>query len=214
MTSVTTRSLIRWTGPLAIFAGVLLLILGILPSLLLPARQPVLEWVLDDAWPALSVLAFVLALLMPLTLTGLYAGEVEETGRLGLLGYLIAFLGLLLFAAFQFDLAFVWPVLAAQAPELIDFSGPMFRDPPFSVVHSVMGPLHAVGIVVFGVATYRGRVFPRSCAVLFTIGIVLSAGILLPPLIIRPIGAVPAAVALAWMGYTLWRTEHQAPAAG
>jgi hypothetical protein len=139
---------------------------------------------------------------------------VDETGRLGLIGYLIAFLGMLLYAALQFDLAFVWPVLAAQAPELIDFSGPMFRNPLFSVVHSVMGPLHTTGIAVFGVATFRGRVFPRSCAVLFTIGMVLSVGTLLPPLIIRAIGAVPAAAALVWMGCTLWRREGQLPAAG
>jgi hypothetical protein len=213
MTFVTTRSLIRWTGPLAMFAAVLLLILGVLPWLLLPAGSPVVEWVLDDAWPILSVPAFVLALLLPLALTGLYASEVEETGVLGFVGYVIAFLGLLLFAAFQFDLAFVWPALAVQAPELIDFSGPMFRDPPFSVVHSVMGPLHNLGFVIFGVATFRGRVFPRSCAVLFTIGMVLSAGTLLPPLIIRAIGAVPAAVALLWIGYTLWRREGRSAAA-
>ncbi len=89
----------------------------------------------------------------------------------------------------------------------------MFRDPRFSVVHSVMGPLHTLGFVLFGVATFRGRVFPRSCAVLFTIGMVLSAGILLPPLIIRAIGAVPAALALVWMGYTLWRRDGQSVAA-
>lgn len=210
---MTTRSLTRWTGPLAMFAALLLLVLGVLPWLLLPAGRPVVEWVLDDAWLILSVPAFVLALLLPLALTGLYAGQVEETGLLGLLGFVVAFLGLLLLAAFQFDLAFVWPTLAAQAPELIDFSGPMFRDPPFSVVHSVMGPLHTLGFVLFGVATFRGRVFPRSCAVLFTIGMVLSAGILLPPLIIRAIGAVPAAVAFVWMGYTLWRRDGQSAAA-
>jgi hypothetical protein len=195
-------------------AGVLTLILGILPSALLPTGQPVLEWVRDDQWAVLSVLAFVLALLMPLALTGLYASEVEEAGRLGFVGFVLSVIGLLLFVAFQFDLAFVWPVLAAQAPNLIDYSGPMFSDRMFSVIHSLMGPVHALGLVAFGVATFRGRVFPRWSAVLFTVGMVLSAGILFPPLIIRAIGAMPAAVALVWMGYTLWSREDQVPAAG
>ncbi len=210
---MTARSLVRWAGVVAMLAGVLTLILGILPSVLLPAGQPVLEWVRDDQWAGLSVLAFVLALLMPLALTGLYASEVEEAGRLGLVGFVLSVIGLLLFVAFQFDLAFVWPVLASQAPGLIDYSGPMFGDRMFSVIHSLLGPVHMLGFVVFGVATFRGRVFPRWSAVLFTVGMVLSAGILFPPLILRAIGAMPAAVALVWMGTTLWSRKDQVRAA-
>ena len=107
--------------------------------------------------------------------------------------------------------AFVDPARILDANDLIDrrlVTGEL-PVPLRALAYTVV----LLGFVLFGVATFRGRVFPRSCAVLFTIGMVLSAGILLPPLIIRAIGAVPAAIAFVWIGYTLWRRDGQSAAA-
>jgi len=106
-------------------------------------------------------------------------------------------------------MAFVWPVMVVSAPELVDFDGPMFSDPRFSFVHLWMGPVYNIGILVFGIAIIRARVFPRLASVFFTFGMILSAGILFPPFVIRMVGAVLSAPALGWMGLVMWNKTSQ-----
>ena len=196
--------LIRWSGLVVILVGVLLLLLGILPSLLLPTDKPMLHWVLDNEWPLLSVLAFVLSVLTPLALLGLYARQVNEAGLFGLFGFVLVFIDSFFYAGIQFDMAFVWPILAIHAPALIDFSGPMFTHPLFSIAHDLMIYLNPLGFIMFGIAMIRAGVFPKWSAILFTIGMLLASGILFPPIILRTIGGVLASVSLVWMGYMLF----------
>ncbi len=186
-------------------SAVLLLACTVLPVVFLNAADSPIGWVNDSAWPKLSVMAFVLAALMPFVMLAIYVCQIEETGVLGLIGLVLSLIGFAAYLCFQFDMAFVWPVLAATAPELVDFSGPMFRDPQFAFVHSWMGPLHSVGVVLFGIALIRAHVFPRTASVLFMIGVLLSAGVLFPPFLIRAVGGVLAAPALGWMALVLWR---------
>lgn len=163
------------------------------------------SWVLDPAWAALSVMAFLAALLSPFVLVGLFAHQRRQFGLVGVVGLLLSVVGMLVYLGFQFDLAFVWPVLAQETPRLLDFEGPMFQAPSYAFVHFWMGPVTTVGVLVFGIAIYRARVFPRWSAVLFIIGMILTQGMLFPPLILRLIGALPAALALSAMGY--WQSK-------
>ena len=159
------------------------------------------SWVLDPAWATLSGMAFLVAILTPLVLVGLFVHQRHHLGMAGLIGLLLSVAGMLVYLGFQFDLAFVWPTLAHEAPGLLDFDGPMFRAPSYAFVHFWMGPVTTVGVLVFGIATYRARVFPRWSAVLFIIGMTLTQGMLFPPLILRLIGSLPGALALTAMGY-------------
>ena len=152
----------------------LLLCLGFLPSALLDGDAPIVSWVLDPAWAALSMTAFLAALLSPFVLVGLFAHQRRQLGLVGVIGLLLSVAGMLVYLGFQFDLAFVWPVLAQQTPRLLDFEGPMFRAPSYAFVHFWMGPVTTVGVLVFGIAIYRARVFPRWSAVLFIIGMILT----------------------------------------
>lgn len=206
---MTGATSLRWCGLLTMVVAVLILVLGILPLLLLPTSEPVLVWVQDTHWSVLSVVTFIVTGLLPLMLIALYAAQISETGVLGLVGFVLMFLTLLLFVSFQFDMAFVWPVLSSEAPDLVSYDGPMFNHPKFSAVHSAMGPLYALGALAFGIATVRGRVFPRWAAVLFTIGMILSAGLLFPPLLIRMIGAILAAIGMGRMAWRLWTHNTQ-----
>lgn len=206
---MTGATSLRWAGLLTMVVAVLVLALGILPSLLLPTGEPVLRWVQDVHWPVLSVLTFVVMALLSLVLIALYAVQISETGVLGLVGFVLMFLALLLYVSFQFDMAIVWPVLGAEAPDLVRYDGPLFNHPMFSAVHSAMGTLYTLGVLVFGIATVRGRVFPRWTAVIFTVGMILSAGLLFPPLLIRMIGAPLAAIGLGHMGFRLWAQDAQ-----
>ena len=159
------------------------------------------SWVMDPAWAALSVIAFLAAILTPLVMMGLFSHQRHQLGRVGVIGLLLSVAGMLVYLGFQFDLAFVWPVLAQEIPGLLDFDGSMFQAPSYAFVHFWMGPVTTFGVLVFGIATYRARVFPRWSAVLFIIGMILTQGMLFPPLILRLVGSLPAAVALTAMGY-------------
>jgi hypothetical protein len=191
----------RLNGTVTILLAFLLLCLGFLPSVLLDGDARMVSWVLNPAWAALSVMAYLAAILTPFVMIGLFAHQRHQLGWVGVAGLLLSVAGMLLYLGFQFDLAFVWPVLAQEVPGLLDFEGPMFRAPSYSFVHFWMGPVTTVGVLVFGIATYRARVFPRWSAVLLIIGMILTQGMLLPPLILRLIGSIPAALALTAMGY-------------
>jgi len=187
-------------------AGALVLLAcTLLPLVFLHAADSPTGWVQDTAWPYLAVAAFALTALMPVVMLGIYAYQIDEAGVLGLIGLVASLVGFAALLGFQFDLAFVWPVLAARAPELLDYSGPMFREPGFAFVHSSMGPVHSVGVLLFGSALIRARVFPRAASALFTIGVILSAGLLFPPHLIRAVGGILAAPAMVWIASVLWR---------
>ena len=159
----------RLNGTVTILLAFLLLCLGFLPSVLLDGDARMVSWVLNPAWAALSVMAYLAAILTPFVMIGLFAHQRHQLGWVGTAGLLLSVAGMLLYLGFQFDLAFVWPALALEAPALLDFDGPMFQAPFFAFVHFWMGPVTTVGVLVFGIATYRARVFPRWSAVLFTI---------------------------------------------
>ena len=200
---MTARTLGRYYGLLTLAVAILLLTLGVLPSLILPAGEPVVNWVLDGDWAALSTAAFVLGALFPLVIVGLHSFQMQQTGVAGLIGFTLTFLGMLLLLNFQFDMAFVWPTLANEMPRLLDFDGVMFHEPKFAFVHFWMDPVFTIGILVFGLSTVRARVFPRWSGILFTIGMILAGGILFPPLLLRLAGALCATVALVRMGLVM-----------
>jgi hypothetical protein len=200
---MTARTLWRCCGLLALVVAILQLGLGILPSFLLPRAEPIVNWVLDSNWDALSVAAFTLAALLPLVLIALYAFQLEQTGTAGLVGFGLAFLGSILLLSFQFDMTFVWPVLADEVPRLLDVDGVMFGAPRFAFVHFWMGPLFTLGMLIFGAGMVRARVFPRWSSAVFTIGMILSAGILLPPLLLRLCGSLLVALSLIRIGLVM-----------
>lgn len=194
----------RLLAGLTVTGAVLLLLTTVLALLLLDRAAGPIGWLGDGAWPYLSVMAFVLAGLMPFIILGVYALQAEESGLLGLVGLVLSLIGMVGYVGFQFDMAFVWPALASRAPELVDFSGPLFRDPMFAFVHFWMGPIHAVGVLLFGAALVKARVYPRAASVLFTVGLIFSEGSLSPPFLLSAVGGVFAVPGLVWMAWVMW----------
>jgi hypothetical protein len=192
-----------WGGVLTAIVGIFLVLFGILPLLMLPTSEPLIQWVLDPDWTLLNGLALVMTVLMPLALISLYAKQVEESGRLGLIGFVMAFVGSVLFASVQFDEALLWRIFAEEAPALLDTSGPMFADPAFSRIYLVMGVLYILGFILFGIATMRAAVFPRAAAILLMVGVPLFASGMFLPQLIRTFGAILAGMGLIWMGLNL-----------
>ena len=197
---MTIYKLQVWGGRLTAVVGVFLILFGILPILLLPTSEPLIEWVLDPDWASLNGLALIMTVLTPLALVILYSKQVKESGKTGFLGFLMAFIGSVLFSSVQFDEALLWRIFAEEAPALLDTSGPMFKDPGFSTIYLIMGVLYILGFILFGIATMRGGVFPRIAAVLLILGVPLFASGMFLPQFIRTIGAILAGAGLIWMG--------------
>ena len=183
----------RQAGLASIVAAALILVSQI-SQLVLPLTMPESFWI---ATQSLRMgLAFLAMFALLLALTGLYATQVPEAARLGLVGYLAAFFGTLLVAGNWWYEAFIGPVLRDQAPELLATA------PSGSILIGAVltGVTFAAGWVTFGIASLRAGVFPRRAAVLMAVAGV--AGILT---LISPF-QIPLALAVGWMGLWLVRS--------
>src|SRR5574337_1248291 len=164
---MSTAKLVRWSGLSCILAGVLYA----LGTLIHPDGEDVAA-VLRPTWIPAHALEGVSAIFLLFGLIGLYGRQVEKTGKLGLTGFILAFIGSVLLAWEEISAATLSPLLAAKAPTLIEESAKSL-----SGVALVFGLLLIVGFVLgfllFGIATYRADVLPRWSSLLLIIGIVL-----------------------------------------
>jgi hypothetical protein len=130
------------------------------------------------------------SILLLLGLVSLYVSQSEAAGVLGLVGFLVAFVGTtLLVGALWFEL-FITPALAAEAPELAEAE--------LGLAGFILVLLAgALGWVLFGAATLRARVYPRGAAVLLIVGGLVA----FTPI---PLAGIVFSGAVAWMGFTLF----------
>jgi len=161
----------------------------------------------DGATTPVHTLTYSLALLgmgaLLLALTAIYTRESASLGRLGLIGYVIAFLGTLMVAGDWWFEAFVVPTIATEAPEVLDLP------PSGSLLAGAIATvgLYTVGWTLFSLAALRSRAFPRVAALL------LLAGGLAGPLALSTPYQIPLAIAIGWIGLTLEsesRSRHTA----
>jgi len=158
---------------------------------------------LDEAattgiYGGVTVLTLLGTVLLLVGLVGLYAGQSEAVGLLGLVGFLVSFLGNALVAGAVWEATFVVPWLAWEAPELLDEEPMGWLALGFVLSYTLAG----AGAILFGVATMRARVFPRAAAVLLIIGVVPVAVWNFLPL---PLPDVLLGAAVAWLGLALFR---------
>jgi len=197
--------LIRLSGLLIILESTLFLLWWVLLGTLLPGNVQLVDLVLDDNWVFVNMIGLIAAVLVPLCLVGLYAKQVEKAGVLGFLGFLFASIGSVLFASLQFEETISWPVLATEAPTLLDIQGPLMTNQVSTTIYLIMGLLYIVGFILFGISTMRAGVLNRWAALLVIIGApIFGAGLYLP-VFVRTIGVVLYAVGFAWLGYILWK---------
>jgi hypothetical protein len=156
----------------------------------------------DAATTSAHTLTYSLALLgmgaLLLALTAIYTCEAVALGRLGLIGYVIAFLATLMVAGDWWFEAFVVPTIATAASEVLDL--PVSGSVLVGAIATV--GLYTAGWTLFGLAVLRARRFPRFAALL------LVAGGLVGPLALSTPYQIPLAIAIGWIGVTL-RSESR-----
>jgi hypothetical protein len=177
--NMEARVLYRLTGMTGIFAGVLNMLVEILPeSIALP----------------LDLLVNMLGLWI---LIGLYLRQREASGVFGLIAYLVKSFGLALVVGFLFAQAVVLPGLEAAQRHAV-LSGPT------GLAAVVALAIETIGAILFGIATLRAGVFPKWAALLLMAGfIIVPVGAASSP-ILKTIGEVVLSAGLIGLGNALF----------
>lgn len=210
--TITSSNLIRWAGLAAMVAGIIYVIVGMFHPL------NVLSSVTTTRWAIVHVLASAMCFFGLLGMAGLYARQFKETGWLGLAGFLLLSLWLVLIMGFTFVEVFILPLLATTAPAFVEgflgiysgsASGANFE--ALTAVWNLTGPLYMLGGLLFGIATFRAGILSRWAAGLLALGTTLAPIAALLPQEYQPKVAVPVGLGLVWLGYSLW-SERRAQA--
>ncbi len=199
-----SSNLIRWGGLAAMLAGALFVAADLL-SLSISPKFPSSASLTSEPYAIQSVLKLAAAVLLLLGFFGLHARQAEAAGSLGTAGFLAAFSGTALAVGSFWATAFFAPAMAASDPAGFD----ALNGPPGRLASAFVVTMAAfvLGWMLFGVAAWRARVYPRAAALLLILGSPLALGTLM--VVGFPTG-VFFSTAMAWLGYTLW-SEKGAP---
>ncbi|WP_426562403.1 hypothetical protein ACPPVT_17275 [Angustibacter sp. McL0619] len=207
---MTNANLLRLAGLSALIAGLCYVFVGVFH----PANAVVS--VSTTRWAVVHVVACAMSFFGVLGLAGIYARQALKTGWLGLVGFLMLSLWMVLIMGFSFVEAFVLPHLVTASPEFIDGWMKMFNGGTSTINMGVLpsvwtstAPLYILGGLLFGIATFRARILPRWAGVLLAVGTLLAPLASQLSLAAMPKIAIPTGLALAWMGYALM-TERTA----
>jgi hypothetical protein len=142
----------------------------LLEWLVVPHEQLGTEAFLTSSYLVSSGLRLLSLVLLPWALIGIYGRQSRETGAFGLWAFALAFLGATLTVGNAWAEVFVWPTLAQAAPDMM--SGSVADMSSYLVAGlNVSFPLFGLGLILFGVATFRAGVYPRWAAVLLVVSI-------------------------------------------
>ncbi len=206
---MTNSTLFRLAGLSALLAGICYTLVGVFH----PANIP--SSVTTTRWEIVHVLACAMSFFGVLGLTGIYVRQAEKTGWLGLIGFILFSLWLVLIMGFSFVEAFILPHIATSTPGFVVSWMGMFNGPAgkfdigsLATVWKLTGPLYIFGGLLFGIATFRAGILPRWAGALLAISTVLAPIGALLPNASQPKLAIPVGIALAWLGYALWSEKQ------
>lgn len=193
---MVSKKLLPLTGIALMIGGVLFALAEAAESLFFPfGSQPLSVRFVTPAAQAIELVSWLYTAFFLLGLFGLYLYQLEKIGPLGLITFLITYLGLLLGIGSLWSAVFLWPEVAARIPEWTDT---LATNPPPLLGTGVLlsGFLAGIGWVLFGLASLIAKMLPRTALIM------MITGMLLLPFI----PAVPALLAGAgfvWLGYFL-----------
>ncbi len=200
---MSSSNLMRWSGLAASVGGALFVVLDVAEFLLL-GNQPYSEAAATGAWILVEGSFFLALVLIGLGLVGLYLRQARQAGALGLIGFVVAFLGGMMAAGSTWSETFFGAWLAQAAPELLD------ADPAGAVIAGVLMSylLFALGWLLFGLASLRAGVLARGASILLMVGALWFVAGGLGEL---PFAGVLYGAAMAWMGFALWSDTADEP---
>ena len=205
---VTTTRLTGAAGLSAVAAGLLFIVI----QLVHPDED--VATVTTTPWIVVALLTMAMSVLLLVGLTGMYLRQVTETGIPGLVGFLLFGSTFVLTTAVTFVEAFVLPQLADRAPQYVeDFlatftGGAVVEDVGSLQLASLVAAVgYLLGGLLFGLVLYRARILARWAALLLAVGSVATLLVPVLPHALDRLIAFPVGLALAGLGYSLWRDQ-------
>lgn len=166
-----------------------------------------------SAYHVASGLRLLSIVLLLWALIGIYGRQSRAAGTFGLWAFVVVFLGTALIVGNTWAEVFVWPTLAQVAPDMLLGSGFSAEASPYmSAGLTLSFPLFGIGLILFGVATFRAGVYPRWAAVLLIVGIPVT--MFLDPTagtFQESIGQILWGFAVAALGWYALKTEPSTP---
>ena len=207
--SITATKLTRAAGLCAIAAGLLFAAVQI--------NHPHLDanFVTTTEWTVRQSMKVLMAALALVGITGMYLRQIKETGVLGLIGYVLFSAGYLTMLSVETIGAVVLPSIAHSAPGYVNdvlavaTNGTAAGDIGLiQPLISFMGIGYLGGGLLFAIALFRAQILARWTAVLLAVGAVAPIAILVLPQINFRLFALPNAIALVALGFSLWREQR------
>jgi hypothetical protein len=207
---ITHQNVIRLAGLSALLAGLCYVFVGIFHPANVPAS------VTTTRWEVVHIIACAMCFFGVLGLAGIYARQAVKSGWLGLVGFILLSLWMVLIMGFSFVEAFILPHVATATPTLVDGWMKMFNGGTSQIdlgvlptIWTLSAPVYIGGGILFGIATFRAHILPRGAAVLLALGTGLVPVGALLSLTAQPKMAIPVGLALAWLGYALMVERHE-----
>lgn len=177
-----------------------------------------LDSVTTSAWAIVHYTTMAMLLLFLTGITGIYTAQVEKLGWLGLAGFVVLSIGLLLTAAGAAIEAFVQPVIASSAPAFVQGMLDMVEGNPTNadlgvipLVWNASSICFLAGTPLFGAANFRANILSRWASAVFAVGLVVSLPV--ATLLGTPrLAALPIGFGLAWLGYSLLTRRQESAA--
>ena len=210
---ITASTLMRLAGLSAIVTGLSIIVIGMFHPLNISSAVTTATWV------NVHIFATALGFFGLFGMAGLYARQVEESGWLGLIGFLLFSAWMTLVCGFSFVEAFIEPRLVTESPAFVASLMGMFTSIPSEIdlgilptLWNISGFLIILGPLLFGIATFRARVLPRwAGGLLALVAVLVPVGGMVPPEYQAKLIMIPLGLAVAWLGYALF-SERRAQA--
>ena len=200
----------RFAGPIAVVAGVSVLATRLVIMLTIPAERgdPLKAAVLSPVNTVNSIASIAAFGLLAIALAAIYDRQARAAGSFGLIAFGAAMIGTVFMAGDWWYEAFAVPWMADVAPVVFDTGagGPLLAGGLLSFA------LFALGWAMFGIASLRAGVFPRSISATILVagigaGIPIAGAYLYASLVFG--------LAIAWLGVWLRRAnDARTPAVG
>ena len=181
---MSSSTLVRLSGASLLLGGLLHLV-----YLFTHPHTSGLAYYADPATPLSHLAGFVSVILVLLGLPGLHARQAGRAGTLGLVGTLLIFFGAVMADGTHMVIdSAVTPALATipDAAPLLAPGGPLeeaMQGGAQGTLVSAGGPMLLLGLILFGVSTFRADVLPRWAGALPVVAaLAVPLGFVVPPL--------------------------------
>ncbi|MBI3914455.1 MAG: hypothetical protein HY327_09785 [Chloroflexi bacterium] len=182
---------VRWSGAAAIVFGVLVFVSGALR-------------IVGGFAVTAAALSFAAMFVGALALIGMFARQNARAGVFGVIGFVVALIGVMLSAAQMYALTFITPTLAEKFPDALV----QVNSGPLGFLFPLGYGSFLFGFILFSLAVIRAKVLPRWAAVALIVGAVLNvAGI--GAVIVRLAGILIFGAGAVWIGVALWKKPSE-----